>query len=147
MENSGVEVEHRLRRPNHFGSLSRMQYGRTVMKFFGRRPLLAAFLVMVGLTAASIAGAQTPDAPVLDGETLFNQRTCFTCHGKDGKTPILPFYPIIAGQNAEYALQQMKDIKSGARANGNTASMRGVMHLVNEEEMKVLAEYISTLER
>ena len=112
------------------------------MKIFGRRLLMAALFVMVGSGTAPYAGAETPD-----GETLFNQRTCFTCHGKDGKTPILPFYPLIAGQNAEYVLQQMKDIKSGARANGNTASMRGVMHLVNEEEMKVLAEYISTLER
>jgi cytochrome c len=56
-------------------------------------------------------------------------------------------YPKIAGQNAEYALQQMKDIKSGARSNGNTAAMRGVMHLVDDEEMKKLADYISTLER
>ncbi len=101
-----------------------------------------AFLMTLGLCMSSIAGAQT-----LDGETLFNQRTCFTCHGKDGKTPILPFYPIIAGQNAEYALQQMIDIKSGARANGNTAAMRGIMHLVTDEEMKILADYISKLER
>lgn len=68
-------------------------------------------------------------------------------HEKDGKTPILPEYPIIAGQNAAYILQQLKDIKSGARANGNSASMRGIMHLVDEEEMKALAEYISKLER
>lgn len=130
------------------------------MKFLERRLLMAALsatlLMTVGMGAASLASAETPlasaemplaSAETPDGETLFNQRTCFTCHGKDGKTPILPFYPLIAGQNAEYALQQLKDIKSGARANGNTAAMRGVMHLVNEEEMKVLAEYISTLER
>ncbi|MBW1886124.1 MAG: cytochrome c, partial [Deltaproteobacteria bacterium] len=43
--------------------------------------------------------------------------------------------------------QQLKDIKSGARSNGNTPAMRGIMHLVNEEEMKVLADYISKLER
>ncbi len=107
-----------------------------------RRKLIAALLVFFGLGAASVAQAET-----LDGETLFNQRTCFTCHGKDGKTPILPGYPLIAGQNAIYVLQQMKDIKSGARANGNTPAMRGIMHLVSEEEMKVLADYISKLER
>jgi cytochrome c len=103
---------------------------------------VTALLVAFGLCTASIAQADTPD-----GETLFNQRTCFTCHGKDGKTPILPNYPIIAGQNAAYALQQLKDIKSGARSNGNTAAMRGIMYLVNEEEMAVLADYISKLER
>ncbi len=39
----------------------------------------------------------------------------------------------------------MKDIKSRARANGNTATMRGVMHLVSEDEMEALAEYVSGL--
>jgi cytochrome c len=112
------------------------------MKILGRRRLLAVLLVTVGLGTASIAKAETPD-----GETLFNQRTCFTCHGKDGKTPILPSYPLIAGQNAEYVLQQLRDIKSGARTNGSSASMRGVMHLVNDEEMIILADYISKLER
>jgi cytochrome c len=111
------------------------------MRILDRR-FLAALVVTLGLGLASVAGADSPD-----GETLFNQRTCFTCHGKDGKTPILPSYPLIAGQNVEYILQQMKDIKSGARANGGSAAMRGVMHLVNEEEMKLLAEYISKLER
>ena len=107
-----------------------------------RLGLIVGLLVAFGLCAASIAQADPAD-----GETLFNQRTCFTCHGKDGKTPILPDYPIIAGQNAPYVLQQLKDIKSGARANGNAAAMRGIMHLVNEEEMKALADYISQLER
>ena len=39
----------------------------------------------------------------------------------------------------------MLDIKSGARANGNSAAMKGVMHLVSDEEIKVLADYISKL--
>jgi cytochrome c len=117
------------------------------MKISEPRQLLAVLLMVVVLCSALIAGAETPDGEVLDGEALFNQRTCFTCHGRDGKTPLLPFYPIIAGQNAAYALQQMTDIKSGARSNGNSAAMQGVMFLVNEEEMKILADYISKLER
>ncbi len=112
------------------------------MRILERQLLLAVLWVSIGLGAASTVFAETPD-----GAALFNQRTCFTCHGKDGKTPILPSYPLIAGQNAQYVLQQLKDIKSGARANGSSAAMAGVMHLVNDEEMKVLAEYISTLER
>ena len=80
-----------------------------------------------------------------DGEKLYQSKTCFTCHGKDGKTPIMPAYPKIAGQNMEYTLQQMADIKSGARSNGQSAAMKGVMHLVSEDEMQALAEYISTM--
>ena len=88
----------------------------------------------------------SPLAFAADGAELYKTRTCYTCHGKDGKTPIMPSYPKIAGQNAEYSLQQMKDIKSGARANGMSAGMKGIMHLVSEEEMKVIADYIATMQ-
>jgi cytochrome c len=39
----------------------------------------------------------------------------------------------------------MLDIKSGARANGNAAAMRGVMHLVSDAEIKELAKYLSEI--
>ena len=39
----------------------------------------------------------------------------------------------------------MIDIKSGARSNGQSAAMTGVMGLVSDEEMKALADYISTM--
>ncbi len=92
-------------------------------------------------------GTAEEAAPVLSGEELYAQRTCIACHGKDAKTPILPEYPMLAGQNSAYLLRQMKDIKSGARNNGNTAAMQGVMFLVNEQEMEVLAGYLSSLDR
>lgn len=100
-------------------------------------------LMLIGLVLGLAFSAVGEE---LDGATLWAQRTCIACHGPDAKTPILPEYPKLAGQNAAYALQQMKDIKSGARTNGNTAAMRGVMHLVTEEEMQTLAEWISTLD-
>ncbi|MDR2014233.1 MAG: cytochrome c [Azoarcus sp.] len=80
-----------------------------------------------------------------DGAALYTEKTCVACHGPKGSKPLLPNYPRIAGQNAAYAEQQMKDIKSGARANGQTAAMTGIMHLVNDEEIKVLAAWLETL--
>ena len=56
----------------------------------------------------------------------------------------MPVYPKLAGQNAQYALQQMKDIKSGVRSNGQSAAMKGVMGLVSDEEMAAIAEWLST---
>lgn len=86
--------------------------------------------------------------PESEGAKLFKTKTCTACHGADGKTPLLPDYPRIAGHNAEYALAQMQDIKSGARANSmNALGMKGIMHLVTEEEMAFLAEYVATLPR
>ncbi len=86
-----------------------------------------------------------PGGAELDGAVLYKERTCIACHGPDAKTPILPTYPKIAGQNEQYILQQMNDIKSGARNNGNTPAMAGVMHLVDEAEIAALAKYISGL--
>ncbi|MFK5891735.1 MAG: cytochrome c, partial [Pseudomonadota bacterium] len=47
--------------------------------------------------------------------------------------------------NEAYLLQQMKDIKSGARNNGQTAAMKGVMGMVNDAEMAAIAKHLSTL--
>ena len=97
-------------------------------------------LILAAAAAASFA------APVLaDGKALYLEKTCIACHGKDAKKPLTPDYPKLAGQNAKYAENQMKDIKSGARANGNAAAMTGVMHLVTDEEIKELAKYLSEI--
>lgn len=87
----------------------------------------------------------TGTAMAADGAALYKSKTCTACHGKDGKTPIMPTYPKIAGQNEAYVLQQMKDIKSGARSNGGSAAMKGVMHLVSDEEIKAIANYVASL--
>ncbi len=79
------------------------------------------------------------------GAALYQTKTCWSCHGKDAKTPLLPIYPKLAGQNETYAFNQMKDIKSGARANGQSVAMKGVMGLVNEDEMKAIAKWLATL--
>lgn len=94
----------------------------------------AAVLLSLGISGTALAA---------DGAELFKTKTCWSCHGKDAKTPIMPMYPKLAGQSAEYAFNQMKDIKSGARNNGQTAAMKGVMGLVSEDEMKAIAEWLS----
>jgi len=86
-----------------------------------------------------------PAAIAADGAELYKTKTCWSCHGKDAKTPLLPIYPRLAGQSADYAFNQMKDIKSGTRANGMSAAMKGVMGLVNEEEMRAIADWLATL--
>jgi cytochrome c len=100
-------------------------------------------LLWLPLAAAGVLAA-TP-ALAADGAALYQEKTCHTCHGKDGKKPILKEYPKIAGQNVGYLVQQMKDIKSGARSNGNSAAMKGVMHLVSDEEIAAIADYVSKL--
>lgn len=83
-------------------------------------------------------------AAAADGGALYKSKTCFSCHGQDAKTPIMPTYPKLAGQNADYAYNQMMDIKSGARNNGQTAAMKGIMAMVSAEEAKAIAAWLSS---
>ena len=93
----------------------------------------------------ALAAFASTSAMAADGAKLFAEKTCTACHGKDGKKTLMPDYPKIAGQNKAYIEKQMKDIKSGARANGNSAAMKGVMEIVNDEEIKALAEFVSQM--
>lgn len=103
---------------------------------------LSKSLVLIPAVLISFTGANIAQA---DGASLYQSKTCFSCHGKDAKTPLLGMYPKLAGQSADYAFNQMKDIKSGKRANGQSAAMRGVMGLVNEGEMREIANWLASL--
>ncbi|HHH38126.1 MAG TPA: c-type cytochrome [Sedimenticola sp.] len=98
--------------------------------------LAASALIALGVSAAATAA---------DGAAIYKAKACFSCHGADAKTPVMPVYPKLAGQNAQYAYNQMKDIKSGARNNGQTAAMKGIIAGVSDEEMKAIADWLSTL--
>lgn len=102
------------------------------------KALSAALCLAAGLGAMGTVQA-------LDGAELYAKKTCVACHGKDANTPILPVYPKLAGQNPDYAYNQMKDIQSGARNNGQTVAMKAVMHLVSDEELRIIADWLGTL--
>jgi len=97
------------------------------------------------LLATTLLGG-TSAALAADGATLYKTKTCVACHGAEGNKPIMPAYPKLAGQNAQYLITQMTDIKSGTRANGQSAAMKGVMHLVSDEEIAAIADYLSSLQ-
>jgi len=100
--------------------------------------------ISLSLMAVTFSMGLATHVLAADGAALFKSKTCWSCHGKDANTPIMPVYPKLAGQNADYAFNQMKDIKSGARNNGQTAAMKGVMGLVSEEEIRAIADWLAT---
>jgi len=106
--------------------------------------LLGAVLATAPSAWAGPGGSDKVEG-ALDGAKLYRERTCIACHGADAKTPILPEYPKLAGQNPKYLAAQVRDIKSGARSNGNTAAMKGVLQLVNDREIDAIADYLSKL--
>jgi cytochrome c len=97
-------------------------------------------LCLLIFTAASLAAGS---ATAADGKALYTSKGCVACHGDAGKAPIMPNYPKLAGQNSAYMLEQMKDIKSGARNNGQAAVMKPIVASVTEDEMKAIADYLS----
>lgn len=67
---------------------------------------LAAALLTLSPLAASAAGDAAEGRKV--------SRMCSACHGKDG-VAVRPHTPNIAGQDADYLVEQLKHFRSGER--------------------------------
>jgi cytochrome c553 len=67
-------------------------------------------------------------------------QTCAACHGTDG-VGILPEYPTIAGQHADYIRQALKDYRSGKRQN---AIMNGFASQLSDADIKAVAAHFSS---
>ena len=80
-----------------------------------------------------------------DGAALYIAKGCVACHGADAKSPVMSTYPKLAGLAAPYVVTQMKDIKSGARNNGQSMVMKGIMASVSDEEIQAIADWLGTL--
>ena len=100
---------------------------------------MKTFLTAILLLAVSAGAAAA------DGKKLYTEKACAACHGPTGNEPILPTYPKIAGQNREYLIRQMNDIKSGARDNGASVSMRGLLTNLSDDDIVAIAEYLGKL--
>lgn len=97
-------------------------------------------LLLAGITVTGVA-----DEAEMDGATQYVERGCVYCHGPDGKEPVLSEYPKLAGQNEQYLLQQMRDIKSLARDNGYTGMMQPAILEISDEEFALIAAYLAAL--
>lgn len=67
---------------------------------------------------------------------------CTTCHGEDGR-PTQANIPIIWGQQFYYLYVELKDFKSGLRAND---IMGPIAADLSKDQMKALAQYFSEKE-
>lgn len=94
-----------------------------IASYFGGRPLPR------GVTPTS---ARTPPAAAA---------VCVACHGADG-VGVVPQYPSLAGQHADYMVQALREYKNGERKNPVMMSMSLP---VTEDNMWVIAEYYASL--
>lgn len=103
--------------------------------------LTAARLVRLLLFATIILAASRAlpvQAQDIDQKVAF----CTTCHGEDGR-PTQANIPIIWGQQFYYLYVELKDFKSGLRAND---IMGPIAADLSKDQMKALAQYFSEKE-
>jgi cytochrome c553 len=99
------------------------------------RTMLAVAALAAGLSGAACA------ADVEAGRRI-GEAQCAACHGKDGKTPIDPSYPKLAGQYPDYLAKALLDYQTGARKN---AIMGGIAKPLSKKDMQDLAAYFASL--
>lgn len=93
----------------------------------------------------SLAASLSFNAAAADGAALYTAKNCQTCHGAEGKAPIMGMYPKLNGQNKDYLVAQMKDIKSGARSNSMSMAMKAMVATVTDEEFAAIADYLANV--
>jgi cytochrome c553 len=69
---------------------------------------------------------------------------CASCHGPAGSGIPVQF-PRLAGQHNKYVLSQLKNFRSGDRANDGGKMMQVIAKKMTDQEMKAVAEYINGL--
>ena len=97
--------------------------------------LLAGLIVFLGF---SVVQAQ-PTFDVKQGAALFGG-VCVACHAADGNSAI-PANPKLAGQHPEYLTKQLREYKSGKRAN---AIMAGFAATLSDQQMIDIAHWLAT---
>jgi cytochrome c553 len=90
--------------------------------------------------AAFFAGQPVERSGQVVGTPPAATQTCVACHGPDGAKTVSDEYPILAGQQADYIVQALKDYKSGKRKN---PVMAGIIGAVDEKDFEAIAQFFS----
>lgn len=96
-----------------------------------------------------VEGAVLPDQatePKANVAALLTKGACASCHGANFAKPLVPTYPKIAGQNADYLFVALKSYKvegTSTWGRGN-AVMGGVAKQFSNAELKELANYMAS---
>jgi cytochrome c553 len=91
------------------------------------------------------APSKEPSAQV---QALLNKANCASCHGANFSSPIDPSYPKIGGQHADYLFVALKAYKvdNNPKVGRSNAIMAGMAKQYTNPELKLLANYLSSVE-
>lgn len=71
---------------------------------------------------------------------LEKSQVCQSCHGRTGAESLMPSYPILAGQHADYLEYALKSYRDGTR---NNAIMAGFAANLSDQDIADLAAWYS----
>ncbi len=97
---------------------------------------LATLICTLAMVATAQAETLKPDVGA--GATKYAQ-ICVACHAADGNSTT-PANPKLAGQHPEYLLKQLREYKSGKRAN---PIMSGMVAALNDQDMINIAFWLA----
>ena len=104
--------------------------------------ITAVLLSSIGLV--NVANAANKEK----GHALVEKASCTSCHGAGLNAPILPAYPKLAGQYADYLYYALKAYKVGnsnAQFGRNNAVMVSQIQNFSDADLQDMAAYISSL--
>ena len=110
---------------------------------------LAAYYSASGTTAAATPLSEKPSKDASPQvQALLAKANCSSCHGANFSKPIDPSYPKLAGQHADYLLVALKSYKveNNAKVGRGNAIMAGMAKQYTNSELKILANYLSSLD-
>ena len=81
----------------------------------------------------------------LGGDAERGIAACASCHGKDGEGMKLAGFPSLAGQNSAYLKEQLKEFRSGVRANDKNKIMRDITFKLTDDDIAALMQHMSSL--
>jgi len=109
-------------------------------------------LTLALLGSALLAfGSQASAADLSAGQAAFKKFNCASCHGADAKSPVMPAYPVLAGQHADYLEHALHAYKRGQSGAPDTANVRknaimGAMAMqLSDQDIKDIAAWLSSL--
>jgi cytochrome c553 len=107
------------------------------MSLHSKLALISATLAL-GLSVSAHAEHEEAAAPSAAADKLVP--VCQSCHGEHGAKPILPEYPVLAGQYTNYIEHALKDYRSGARKN---PVMKAQAANLTDSDIAAVAQYFS----
>jgi cytochrome c553 len=110
---------------------------------------LSAYYEQHGVKTAAAPETRTVKAPTPAVAALLAKANCASCHGADFSKSIDPSYPKLGGQHADYLFVALKAYKvdpSNPKVGRGNAIMAGMAKQYTNAELKLLANYLASLE-